>query len=111
MATAIQKYRVYRISENLRKAVTTKRESQNVPTKAVLDAAVTACLPKVVKALQSISLGPQSKARPVRWPVDDELLGALRVASKQTGIPANRLLLASIAMLTQKKTARAKGGK
>jgi hypothetical protein len=106
MATATQTYRVYRISEGLRKAVIAKREAENCPTKAVLDAAVTSCLPKIVKALTTISLGPQSKARPVRWPVDDELLGALRVAAKQTGVPASRLLLASLAMLTAKKGAK-----
>jgi hypothetical protein len=99
MATAT-KFRVYRINESLRKAVRAKREAQNVPTKAVLDAAVTAALPKVVKALQSVGFGmSKGKVRPVRWPVDLELLGALAVASKQVGgIPANKLLLASLVL-------------
>ena len=79
MATK-QTYRVYRISESLRKAIKTKREKHNVNTKAVLDAAVTEALPKIVKALHSVGLGPQGKVRPARWQVDDNLLSALKVA-------------------------------
>jgi hypothetical protein len=39
-----QHYRVYRVSESLRKAVKSKREASNVTTKAVLDAAVSEAL-------------------------------------------------------------------
>ena len=102
----VVKYRVYRIDESLRSAVTRKRTAENVTTKTILDTAVTACLPKLVKTITSV-MKPQGKAtRPCRWPVDEELLGALRVASKVTGVPASRLLLASVAMLTQKKGAK-----
>jgi hypothetical protein len=105
MATAT-KFRVYRINESLRKAVRAKREAQNVPTKAVLDAAVTEALPKIVKALQSVGFGmSKGKVRPVRWPVDSELLGALAVASKQVGgIPGSRLLAVALTLFC-------KGGK
>lgn len=95
-----RKYRVYRIPESLRRAVKAKREAHNVPTKAVLDGAVSDALPKVVAALQSVGFRmTKSKLRPVRWPVDAELLGTLAVASRQTGgIPASKLLAVSLAL-------------
>ncbi len=97
MVEATRCYRVYRIDESVRKAVAAKRKSANVPTKAVLDAAVTDALPKIVKALNAVGLSmAKGKTRPVRWPVDEELLGALKVASAQTGIPACRLLVATL---------------
>ena len=105
MATK-QTYRVYRISESLRKAIKTKREKHNVNTKAVLDAAVTETLPKIVKALHSVGLGMTGKVRPTRWQVDGNLLGALRVASKQTSVPASRLLVAAVTILCQRKGAK-----
>jgi hypothetical protein len=46
----------------------------------------------------------KSRVRPARWPVgdDEELLGALKVASKQCGgIPASKLLLAALYLQTK----------
>lgn len=54
MATKSQKYRVYRIDEKTRKAVAACRKANNVPTRAVLESAVTGTLPKVVSALQAV---------------------------------------------------------
>ena len=103
MATATT-FRVYRINESLRKAVKAKREASGTNTKAVLDAAITESLPKVVAALQAVGFTmAKGKVRPARWPVDSELLGALQVASKQTGgIPASKLLAVSLALFCQK---------
>ncbi len=100
-----QRYRVYRIPEPLRKAIKAKREAHNVTTRDVLEGAVSESLPKVVAALHGVGFRmAKGPVRPVRWPVGDEegLLGSLAVASKQTGIPASRLLLASVALFTQK---------
>jgi hypothetical protein len=95
-----RRYRVYRIPESLRKAVKTKVQSSGTNAKAVLDGAVSDGLPKVVAALQAVGFTmAKGKVRPIRWPVDSELLGALRVASKQTGgISASKLLAVSLAL-------------
>ena len=100
-----RKYRVYRPTEQLRKALVAKREACNVRTVDVLNGAVSESLPLVVQGIRDLGLwSGRSKKRPARWPVDDELLGALRVASRQTGVPASKLLMASLTLFT-------KGGK
>jgi hypothetical protein len=101
-------FRVYRMSEATRKSLKTTREKHNVTTKAVLDGAVSDKLPRIVAALKAVGLGPlPAKVRPARLPVDDELLGALKVASAQTGVPASRLLIASLTLFCGVK----KGGR
>ena len=103
--TNSRRYRVYRIDERTRKAVAAYRNTHNISTKNVLDGAVSESLPKVVAALQKAGFRmTKGQCRPVRWPVgdDEELLGALKVASSQTGIPASRLLLASLTLFTTK---------
>lgn len=110
------KYRVYRIPESLRKAVKAKREASGTNTKAILDGAISDALPKVLAALQSVGLRmTKSKIRPVRWPVDDELLGALSVCSRQCGgaVSASKLLTISLALFCAEtpKTPRKRGRK
>jgi hypothetical protein len=98
-------YRVYYPNESLRKSIRAKKELNGVNVKAVLDGAVSDSLPRIVAALQAVGFRmAKGKRRAARWPVDDELLGALRVASKQTGIPANKLLTVSLALFCQKGT-------
>lgn len=94
-------YRVYRITDSLRSAVTTKREVTNTTNKAIIEAAVAEKLPIILQTL--VGLGLTAKVgqakRPARWQVSDDTLGALRVASAQCGIPATKLLMASLALL------------
>lgn len=91
-------YRVYRLAENLRKQMKAKREKHNVTLQSVIEASATESLPKIVAALKTMGLGFDGKKRPARLPMTDSLLGAFKVASKQTGIPASRLLQAALAL-------------
>lgn len=91
-------YRVYRLPENLRKQVKMKREKANVNLQSVIEAATIESLPKIVAGLKGLSLGFDGKKRPARLPMTDATLGCLKVASKQTGIPASRLLLAALSL-------------
>jgi hypothetical protein len=91
-------YRVYRLPEDLRKRVKAKREKANVNLQSVIEAATTESLPKIVAGLKGLSLSFDGKKRPARLPMTDATLGCLKVASKQTGIPASRLLLAALSL-------------
>lgn len=91
-------FRVYRLPENLRKQVKAKREKHNVTLQSVIEAATTESLPKIVAALKANGLGFAGQKRPARLPMTDATIGALKVASKQCGIPASQLLLAALAL-------------
>jgi hypothetical protein len=91
-------YRVYRLPEELRKRVKMKREKANVTLQSVIEASATESLPKIVATLKTMGLGFDGKKRPARLPMTDSLLGAFKVASKQTGIPASRLLQAALVL-------------
>ena len=91
-------YRVYRLPDELRKRVKAKREKHNVTLQSVIEAATTESLPKIVATLKTMGLGFDGKKHVARLPMTDSLLGAFRVASKQTGIPASRLLQAALSL-------------
>ena len=91
-------YRVYRLPEDLRKRVKAKREKAGINLQSVIEAATTESLPKIVAALKANGLGFAGQKRPARLPMTDTTLGCLKVASKQTGIPASRLLLAAFSL-------------
>ena len=96
-------YRVYRLPEDLRKRITAKREKANVNLQSVIEAACTESLPTIVNTLKTMGLGFDGKKRPARLPMTDSLLGAFKVASKQTGLPASRLLLAALSLTCKVK--------
>jgi hypothetical protein len=91
-------YRVYRLPEDLRKRVKAKREKHNVNLQAVIVASATESLPKIVATLKTMGLGFDGKKQVARLPMTDSLLGTFKVASKQTGIPASRLLQAALTL-------------
>ena len=91
-------YRVYRLPDDLRKRVKAKREKAGINLQSVIEAATTESLPKIVATLKTMGLGFDGKKRPARLPMTDSLLASFKVASKQTGIPASRLLLAALSL-------------
>ena len=80
-----------------------KREKANINLQAVIEAASIESLPKIVNALNAMGFGFDGKKRTARLPMTDSLLGAFKVASKQTGIPASRLLQAALALTCKVK--------
>jgi hypothetical protein len=91
-------YRVYRLPEPLRKQIRAKREKANVTLQAVIETASLESLPKIVSTLKTMGLGFDGKKQVARLPMTDSLLGAFKVASKQTGVPASRLLQAALTL-------------
>ena len=97
-------YRVYRLPEDLRKRVRAKREKANVTLQSVIEASATESLPKIVSTLKnSLGFGFDGKKQVARLPMTDATLGAFKVACKQTGIPASRLLQAALALTCKVK--------
>jgi hypothetical protein len=89
-------YRVYRLPPTLLSQVRAKREKHNVNLQSVITTAATESLPKIVNTLKGMGLGFDGKRQVTRLPMTDSLLGTFKVASKQTGIPASRLLQAAL---------------
>jgi len=97
-------YRVYQLPEATRRQLKATRLRHNVTNKAVLDGAVTKELPKIVATLKKLGLCPLQKTRSSRLQVDADLLGALRTGAAQTGVPASRLLVASLGLFCHNET-------
>jgi hypothetical protein len=94
-------WRVYKIDDGLRSAIQRKRASTDCCTRELIECAITEKLPVLVSGLAALGLTAKvgAKRRPARWNVSDETLGALRVASAQTGLAASRLLEAALTLL------------
>ena len=97
-------YRVYRISESLRKQMKTKREKHRVTTFDIIQNGIDEGLPKIVSAVKGLGFGFEGKRRAARFPLNESALSALKLAAKQTGIDQSKLLLAALNITT-------KGGK
>ena len=94
-------YRVYRLTDALREKVKEKKIETNLKLQDLLNCAIDQELPKLVGLLSGLGLRKtDDKKRPARLPMTDSMLGALKVASVQTGIPATQLLLACLTGLT-----------
>jgi hypothetical protein len=99
-------HRVYRIGEDLRQAVSSRRRVLGLTTHAFLAEAVEGELPGLVEALRALLPAPEQGARPARLPMTEALLNALRKASHDVGVPATRLLLACLARAAARKRRR-----
>jgi hypothetical protein len=75
-----------------------EKERSNTNLQSVIEAASLESLPKIVSTLKTIGLGFDGKKQVARLPMTDSLLGAFKVASKQTGVPASRLPQAALAL-------------
>jgi hypothetical protein len=95
-------YRVYRVSDQLRSAIKTRRTKFNATTTQVLSEAIDVALPKVVASLKQLGFGFEgTKKRPIRFPLSDNILSALAQASKQTGVHQTQLLTAALHLTTK----------
>jgi hypothetical protein len=92
------RYRVYDLPEGLRAKLRTKRTKTAATMSEIVQTATADSLPKLVVALRELGFRPSGKTRPARLPMTDDSIRKLKRASKQTGLPACRLLLASLAL-------------
>lgn len=92
-------YRVYDLPESLRTKLKARRTKAAATTCQIVQAALAESLPKVVDALKQTGFSFDGEAtRPARIPMTDACVRELKNASKETGIPVSRLLLACLAL-------------
>lgn len=91
-------FRTFPLSNSLRLGLTSLRNETEGTTVQVVETAVDDHLPTIVAGLLAIGIpliGESS--RPTRLPMRRWLIGALKKAAEQTGVPTTRLLAACIA--------------
>lgn len=92
-------YRVYDLPESLRTKLKTKRAKAAATMSEVVQAAMVDSLPKIVDALNRTGFSSDGEpTRPARIPLTDACIRELKHASKETGIPVTRLLLACLTL-------------
>lgn len=92
-------YRVFDLPEGLRTKLKVKRAKASATTSQIVQAALEESLPIIVDALKQTGFSFDGEAtRPARIPMTDICVRELKKASKETGIPVCRLLLACIAL-------------
>jgi hypothetical protein len=90
-------YRVFELPESLRTKLKAKRTKASATTSEVVQTAMAESLPKIVEALKETGFSFDGEAtRPARIPMTDLCAKKLKKASKETGVPVCRLLLASL---------------
>lgn len=92
-------YRVYDLPESLRTKLKAKRTKAEATTSEIVQMALTESLPKIVEALTQTGFSFDGESRrPARIPMTEDCVRELKHASKETGIPVSRLLLACLAL-------------
>jgi hypothetical protein len=97
-------YRVYRVSEPIRKAMRQKRVQRNQTVQEFIQVAVADELPRLMESLSKLQIKPADpEARPAKLPLDERLLASLKKASIDTGLPQSRLLIACLGTAASRK--------
>ena len=99
-------YRVYDLPEELRTKLRGKRAKAAATTAQVVQAAIAESLPRIVDALKQTGFSSNEEpTRPARIPMPDACVRELKNASKETGIPVSRLLLACLVLACNEEEA------
>src|SRR5262249_39958046 len=99
-------FRTYPLPEDLRAGLGRRRHALGHTLPAPVASALAPGLPGLVRALRDPLPVPGGSLRPIRLPLTQALLNQLRDASDQTGIPATRLLIATLARAAARKRRR-----
>ena len=98
------RFRVYYLPERLRKAMHQRRQKLGLTVGEFVQAAVSDELSRLVETLAASGIEPcDSDARPAKLPLNDRLLGDLKIASETTGISQSQLLLSCLRISTNRK--------
>lgn len=104
--TQVQTFRTIPLPEELRGAMKRRRAQLGLTQYEFIRDAALELEPLVAELARSLA-GPPEQTRPARLPLDDQLIEAYREASQQTGIPATRLLVATLDRAAKRKRRRA----
>lgn len=91
--TTPDNYRVYKITDTDRKNFVTTRTEKSTTNEQLLQEAIQTKLSPLVEKLAELGFAPETEdKRPIRLPISDDSLAALRIASESTGLPQAALL-------------------
>jgi hypothetical protein len=97
-------YRVYHVPDSLRKVINQKRAKWGETVQEFLTGAVERELPRLAQRLGELGISSSDlAARPAKWPLDEKVLGKLKKASEDTGLPQTSLLLACLRLSVRRK--------
>jgi hypothetical protein len=92
-------YRVFDLPESLRTKLKAKRAKVAATTSEIVQTALAESLPKIVDGLKQTGFSFDGEPRrPARIPITEACAHELKLASKETGVPVSRLLLACLAL-------------
>ena len=97
------RHRVYHLPEELRDLIHERRQKRGQTVQEFLRMAVDDELSRLVDALIGLGIKPCSDPRAAKLPLDDRLLGDLKVARDATGIPQTQLLLSCLRISGEQK--------
>lgn len=103
MSTVADASRVYKFDKKLREAIKRTRAEKGLSQLDFFEKSVSEHLPPLVAALGQLKFEPTKNAGPIKMPVRESVLRALRRATAQTGIPATALVQVIMLQSTQEE--------
>jgi hypothetical protein len=101
-------YRTYRLTPQLRKGMAEKRKQYGLTVAEFVAEAIKRELHGITHELARacLAFGESKDSRPARLPLTDELIATLKSASRTTGVPASKILIACINRAANRKRRR-----
>ena len=101
-------YRVWKIDARLKEAITESRQAQELTLRDFVSEAVASELPDLVLRLSELGVAVEdiTSIAPVRYPMTESTLKALRYASQASGLDQSQLVVACLRLATRRKRRR-----
>jgi hypothetical protein len=101
-------YRVWKLDAALKDAVTEKRQTREQKLREFVSEAVATELPDLVSQLLDLGVAIEdaTSIAPVRYPMTEGTLRALRYASQASGLDQSQLIVACLRLATRRKRRR-----
>jgi hypothetical protein len=101
-------YRVWKLDAALKEAVAEKRQAREQKLREFISEAVATELPDLVSQLTELGIAIEDSASiaPVRYPMTESTLRALRFASHGSGLDQSQLIVACLRLATRRKRRR-----
>jgi len=101
-------YRVWKLDAALKDAVTEKRQAREQKVREFVSDAVASELPDLVSQLAElgVAIEDSTSIAPVRYPMTEATLRALRYASQASGLDQSQLIVACLRLATRRKRRR-----
>ena len=101
-------YRVWKIDAGLKEAITEARRAREQTLREFVSEAVASELPDLVLRLSELGIAVEdaTSIAPVRYPITESALKALRYAAQASGLDQSQLVVACLRLATRRKRRR-----